>query len=196
MVVKTSQMLKLGSLAPDFTLKNAIDGKEVSLSDFSDKKALLVMFICNHCPYVIHVRSQFKPLAEKYLPKGVGFVAINSNSIETHPQDGPESMKKIANELEWSDLFPFLYDETQEVAKKYRAACTPDFYVFNSERKLVYRGQMDNARPGNNEKVTGSDLRRALDAVLENKSIPEEDQKPSMGCNIKWHPDQEPEYFQ
>ncbi len=195
MVVKTSQMLKLGSTAPEFTLTNTIDGKRVSLADFNDKKALLVMFICNHCPYVVHVRGQFKPLAEEFLPKGIGIVAINSNSLETHPQDGPENMKKLANELGWSDLFPFLFDETQEVANAYRAACTPDFYVFDKDRKLVYRGQLDDARPGNDEKITGNDLRRAMNAALESKTIPEKEQKPSMGCNIKWNPGQEPDYF-
>ncbi|MFW9994374.1 MAG: thioredoxin family protein [Candidatus Odinarchaeota archaeon] len=195
MVRKESIMLPLGTPAPDFNLKNAIDGKMISLSDFKHNKALLVMFICNHCPYVIHVRDQFKPLAEEYLPKGVGIIAINSNSIETHPQDGPENMKKLADEMGWSNFFPFLFDETQEVAKAYKAACTPDLYVFDKDQKLMYRGQLDGARPGNKVEVTGKDLRKALDLALDGKIIPEGEQIPSAGCNIKWHPGKEPDYF-
>ena len=150
------------------------------------------MFICNHCPFVIHVRDELTRLASEYQKRGVAIVAINSNSIETHPQDAPEHMKALATELGWK--FPFLFDSTQEVAKAYRAACTPDFYLFDAEQRLVYRGQLDDSRPGNNVPVTGRDLRAALDAVLAGRA-PSIDQKPSIGCNIKWAPGNEPDYF-
>ncbi len=186
-----STMLELGTLAPDFQLKNAVDGQVVALRDFQDEAALLVMFICNHCPYVQHVLSELGRVAADYTPRGLAVVAINSNSVRTHPQDGPEHMKKLAGAEGWT--FPFLFDETQDVAKRYQAACTPDFFLFDADRKLVYRGQLDDSRPGNGVPVTGRDLRAALDAVLADEPALAE-QKPSMGCNIKWTPGNEPDY--
>ena len=183
MAVTPSTMLPLGSDAPRFELENSVDGRRISLDDFADKEALLVMFICNHCPYVKHVREELGRLADDYLPRGVGIVAINSNSVDTHPQDGPEHMKELALAEGWG--FPYLFDENQDVAKAYRAACTPDFFLFDSDRQLVYRGQLDDSRPGAGVPVTGRDLRAAIEAVLEGEPVPQE-QKPSMGCNIKW----------
>jgi thiol-disulfide isomerase/thioredoxin len=169
-----------------------VDGEEISLRDFDGSKALLVMFICNHCPFVIHVRDEFGRLESDYGSKGLAIVAINSNSLETHSQDGPENMKKLVAEMGWS--FPFLFDGTQDVAKAYRAACTPDIYLFDGDKKLVYRGQLDDARPGNEEPVNGKDLRAAIDAILVGRAVPA-DQRPSAGCNIKWTPGNEPAYF-
>ena len=185
-----SSMLPLGTKAPDFTLRDAVSGEKFSLGNFAGRP-LLVMFICNHCPFVIHVRSELGRLAVDYMPQGIDIVAINSNSIDTHPQDGPEHMKKLAKEERWK--FPFLFDETQEVAKAYRAACTPDLYVFDADHRLVYRGQLDGSRPTNDVPVTGKDLRAALDAVIAATAVPEE-QKPSIGCSIKWRPGNEPDY--
>jgi thiol-disulfide isomerase/thioredoxin len=184
-------MLELGTEAPLFELENAVDGRRVSLRDFEGDPALLVMFICNHCPYVQHVRPELGRLAVDYRPKGLAVVAINSNSEATHPQDGPEAMKQLALAEGWD--FPFLYDETQAIAKRYRAACTPDFFLFDADRKLVYRGQLDDSRPGNGIPVTGVDLRGAIDAVLAGRPVAA-DQKPSLGCNIKWAPGNEPDY--
>jgi thiol-disulfide isomerase/thioredoxin len=150
------------------------------------------MFICNHCPYVQHVKGEIGRIAAEYRPKGVGIVAINSNDITAYPDDSPENMKRLAESEGWT--FPFLFDETQEVAKAFRAACTPEFYLFGPDRKLVYRGQLDDSRPRNNVPVTGRDLRAALDAVLSGRPVPEE-QTPSVGCNIKWRKGNEPEYF-
>ena len=178
-----STMLALGTQAPDFALRNAVDDTVVSLAALADKRALLVMFICNHCPYVVHVRSELTRFAAEYLAKGVGIVAINSNAVETHPQDGPAEMKKLAGQLGWE--FPFLFDDTQAVAKAYRAACTPDFFLFDGARKLLYRGQFDDSRPGNGVPVTGRDLRAAAEAVLAGGAVAER-QTPSIGCNIKW----------
>jgi thiol-disulfide isomerase/thioredoxin len=155
-------------------------------------KALVVMFICNHCPFVVHVRNQITRLVDDYQKKDVAFVAINSNSIESHPQDGPDKMKELARELGWK--FPYLFDATQDVAKTYRAACTPDFYVFDGKRALVYRGQLDDSRPSSKIPVTGKDLRTAIDAVLAGKPVAST-QKASIGCNIKWKPGNEPDYF-
>jgi len=191
MALTPSTMLPLGTRAPAFTLTNAVDGRSVSLADYEGRPALLVMFICNHCPYVQHVLKEIGRLAADYSSRGLAIVAINSNSAETHPQDGPEHMKTLAIAEGWA--FPFLFDESQAVAKEYKAACTPDFFLFDSEQRLAYRGQLDDSRPGNAIPVTGSDLRRAVDAVLEGSPIPEE-QKPSMGCNIKWKPGHEPDY--
>ncbi len=191
MALTPSTMLPLGTPAPVFTLPNAIDGRSVSLADYEGKPALLVMFICNHCPYVQHVMKELGRLAVDYTPRGLAMVAINSNNEETHPQDGPEHMKALAAAEAW--VFPFLFDESQAVAKDYRAACTPDFFLFDSQRRLAYRGQLDDSRPGNLIPVTGKDLRRAVDAVLAGDPIPE-DQKPSVGCNIKWKPGKEPDY--
>ncbi len=192
MVETASQMLPTGTRAPSFSLTDSVSGRTVSLDDFEDDRVLVVMFICNHCPYVKHVRDEIGRFARDYRDKSVGIVAVNANSIETHPQDGPENMKALAEEKDWD--FPYLFDETQEVAKSFRAACTPDFFVFDADRRLVYRGQFDDSRPGNDIPVDGRDLRTAVDAALEGKPVPPE-QKPSIGCNIKWKPGNEPDYF-
>ena len=190
MALTPSTMLELGTQAPDFSLPDT-DGQTVSLSDFAGSKALLVMFICNHCPFVIHVREELAKLGKDYQAKGVGVVAISSNDVATHPDDSPAKMKQeVANA---GYTFPYLYDESQTIAKAYRAACTPDFYVFDGDCKLTYRGQLDESRPNSGIPVTGKDLRAALDAVLEGRSAPE-DQLPSMGCNIKWKAGAEPDY--
>ncbi len=191
MALTPSDMLPLGTKAPEFALRNAVDGSAVTLKDFEGSEALLVMFICNHCPYVIHVRDELARLASDYLPRGLAIVAINSNSSVTHPQDGPEHMKELALSQGWE--FPFLFDETQSVAQTYKAACTPDFFLFDADRRLVYRGQLDDSRPGNDVPATGKDLRAAIDAVLAGQPVSEE-QKPSIGCNIKWTPGNEPDY--
>ena len=190
MALTASTMLALGTQAPDFSLPDT-DGRGVALKDFEDKRALLVMFICNHCPYVKHVRDELAQLSRDYQSKGVGMVAINANDVEAYPQDGVEAMR--AEKQTAGYLFPYLFDESQETAKAYGAACTPDFFVFDSDRKLVYRGRLDDARPGNGLPVTGRDLRAALDAVLAGQPVAG-DQKPSMGCNIKWKPGNAPVY--
>lgn len=192
MVATKSQMLQLGIEAPEFTLENTIDNNTIKLSNYIGKNGALIFFICNHCPYVIHIRTNFKRLYEEYFPRGISFIAINSNSTITHPKDGPEHMKVLAQEMEWE--FPFLFDETQEVAKAYNAACTPDFFLFDKEKRLYYRGQFDDSRPGSSTPVTGKDLIKAMDMLLEDNSPPK-NQKPSMGCNIKWKPGNEPHYF-
>jgi peroxiredoxin len=191
MVATNSTMLALGTQAPDFRLPDT-NGKPVSLADFKECPALLVMFICNHCPYVKHIRSGLAQLARDYRARGVGIVGINSNDVVNYPADSPPLMAAEAKAAGY--LFPYLYDETQKVAAAYRAACTPDFFLFDQNQRLVYRGQMDDSRPGNNVPVTGRDLRAALDAVLAGKPASLK-QKPSMGCNIKWKPGKEPEYF-
>jgi len=184
-------MLELGTKAPDFRLPDT-KGNEVSLSDFADSKALLVVFMCNHCPFVKHVREGLVKLAKDYAEKGVGVVGISANDVANYPQDSPDKMAQEAEKYGYP--FPYLFDETQEVAKAYRAACTPDFFVFDRDRKLVYRGQMDPSRPDNGVPVTGKDIRAAIDAVLEGKPV-SEDQIPSVGCNIKWKPGNEPDYY-
>jgi peroxiredoxin len=184
-------MLPLGTKAPDFSLP-ATDGKTVSLADCSEKPALLVAFICNHCPYVKHVAAGLADLAREYQKRGVGVVAINANDVANYPDDSPEKMAEEVRIRGYT--FPYLYDDTQEVAKAYGAACTPDFYVFDNARKLVYRGQMDSSRPSSGLPVTGEDLRAALDAVLAGHPVAAE-QKPSIGCNIKWKAGNEPGYF-
>jgi peroxiredoxin len=191
MVRTESTMLPLGTRAPSFRLPD-VSGKTVALEDFASAPALLVMFICNHCPFVKHVRSGIAALGRDYGAKGVAVVAINSNDVAMHPEDSPADMKKEAAEAGYS--FPYLFDESQAVARAYRAACTPDFFVFDRDRKLAYRGQMDAARPGTPVPVTGADLRAALDAVLAGKPVSAQ-QRASMGCNIKWKPGNEPEYF-
>ncbi len=191
MVLTASTMLPLGTKAPSFSLKDA-GGRIVSLEDFKDAKALLVIFMCNHCPYVKHVSKALAALTKEYMAKGVAAVGINSNDAEKYPDDSPANMTKEAKAAGYA--FPYLFDETQAVAKAYRAACTPEFYVFDGNQKLVYRGQMDDSRPGNNIPVTGIDLRHALDAVLAGSEITGE-QRPGMGCNIKWKPGNEPDYF-
>ena len=184
-------MVPLGTIAPDFTLTDAVSDKPVSVSDFEGQRGLLVAFACNHCPFVIHVRDGFARLAAEYSDRGVGVVAINANSIETHPQDGPRNMKSMAEEHGWT--FPYLFDDTQDVAKAYRAACTPDFFLYDGERRLAYRGQFDASRPSNAEPVTGADLRAATDAVLAGTPVAN-DQTASIGCNIKWKAGNAPGY--
>ena len=184
-------MLPLGTVSPDFKLPDT-NGKLVSNADFADKAALLVMFICNHCPFVKHVRTELAKLGRDYAPRGVGIVAINSNDVKSYPEDSPAKMAEEAREASY--VFPYLFDESQTVAQAYRAACTPDFFLFDKSRKLVYRGQLDDSRPGNGIPVTGKDLRAALDGLFGGKSVAAE-QKPSLGCNIKWKPGNEPNYF-
>jgi peroxiredoxin len=186
-----STMLPLGTTAPAFSLPDCRGGV-VSLEDFSQLPVLLVIFMCNHCPYVKHVQKPLAALVKEYQARGVAVVGISSNDVSSHPQDSPQDMARVAEEIGYT--FPYLYDESQEVAKAYRAACTPDFFLFNSKRKLVYRGQMDASRPGNDIPVTGSDLRRALDAVLAGKPVAGE-QRASLGCGIKWKPGNEPDYL-
>jgi peroxiredoxin len=188
MSLTPSTMAPLGTPAPKFSLADT-DGKMVSLSDFAKAPALLVAFICNHCPFVKHVQSAFVQLARDYQAKGVAVVAINSNDVSSHPDDSPDKMKQEKAAAGYA--FPYLFDETQEVAKSYRAACTPDFFVFGKDRRLAYRGQMDASRPGNGKANDGADLRAALDAVLAGKA-PAPEQTPSVGCNIKWKPGNEP----
>jgi len=183
-------MLPLGTVAPDFSLPDT-RGNMVSPRDFADAPGLLVIFMCNHCPFVKHVLNGMIAMVEDYQGKGVAVVGINSNDVESFPEDRPEMMAEVAEEK--GVTFAYLYDESQEVARVYRAACTPDFYLFDGQRRLAYRGQMDDSRPGNNIPVTGADLRAAMDAVLTGRHV-NEDQKPSMGCNIKWKPGREPEY--
>lgn len=181
-------LLELGARAPGFRLRDA-SGREVDLRDFESCRALLVMFICNHCPYVKHVADELAKLGRDYQPKGAGIFAISSNSVESHPTDGPDHMKAEAKARGYT--FPYLYDESQSVARAYGAACTPDFFLYDANRTLVYRGQLDGSRPGNNIPVTGADLRAALDAVLAGKPV-NPSQRPSIGCNIKWMPGNEP----
>lgn len=189
MVAVKSQMLELGTIAPEFTLPDP-DGEVHGLG--SDADAYLVMFISNHCPFVKHVREELARLARDYLPRNVSIVAINSNDTTTHPADSPQKMKEeIAN---WGYQFPYVLDTDQSVAKSYRAACTPDFFLFDKNKQLVYRGQLDASRPSNNVPVTGEDLRAALDEVLAGRPVAT-DQVPSIGCNIKWTPGNEPDYF-
>jgi peroxiredoxin len=188
MALTPSTMAPLGTPAPGFRLPDT-DGEVVSLSDFGDAPALLVAFICNHCPYVKHVREAFARLARDYQAKGVAVVGINSNDVTSHPDDSPEKMKEEKVAAGYG--FPYLFDQTQEVAKAYRAACTPDFFVFGKDRRLAYRGQMDASRPGNGRPNDGADLRAALDAVLAGRP-PSPEQVPSVGCNIKWRPGNEP----
>ena len=184
-------MLPLGTVAPDFKLPDT-QGKTVSPADFKDKAALLVIFMCNHCPYVLHIRAGLAQLARDYASRSVGIVGISSNDVKNYPADSPAKMKEEVVNAGYT--FPYLYDESQAVAKAYRAACTPDIYLFDRGRRLVYRGQFDASRPGNGIPVTGKDLRAALDAVLAGKPTSEM-QVASMGCNIKWKAGNEPDYF-
>jgi len=185
MALTESNMLPIGTIAPDFSLTNAVLDKIQSVNELFSDKATVVMFICNHCPYVIHVKDELIKLAHDYEPKGVKFIAISSNDIAMYPQDSPEAMKIFAKKSGFT--FPYLFDETQNVARAYDAACTPDFYIFNGEKKLQYRGRLDDSRPRveNPKPVTGKDLRNALNAILANQKV-SEIQFPSMGCNIKW----------
>lgn len=192
MALTPSTMLPLGTKAPDFSLKDVVSGRTVSLADFKDKTALLVMFICRHCPYVVHVKDELALLGKDYAGTPAGLVAISANDPVTHPDDSPENLKKMAKELDFA--FPYCFDESQETAKAYTAACTPDFFLFGKDRALVYRGQLDDSRPGNGKPLNGKDLRAAIDAVLAGKPVGAE-QKPSIGCNIKWKKGNEPAYY-
>jgi peroxiredoxin len=192
MAATASTMLELGTTAPDFSLPDVVSGNAVSLDSFQDKKALLVMFICHHCPFVKHVKSELAQFGRDYGAKDVGIVAISSNDPAVSADDSPDGLRRMA--AEWGFTFPVCYDETQAVAKSYAAACTPEFYLFDQDRKLVYRGQLDDSRPSNGKPVTGADLRAAIDAQLAGREI-SQDQKPSLGCNIKWRRGNEPVYF-
>ena len=183
MTAVTSNMIPLGTKAPNFTLLDTVSHKKVTLKNLKGAKATVIMFICNHCPFVLHVNAKLVELASFYPQKGVRFVAISSNDVDNYPQDSPHLMMLQAQKLHYP--FPYLYDETQEVAKAYQAACTPDFFVFDAELKLAYRGQLDDSRPHNGKPVTGKDLSKALDLILQNKIV-DFTQKPSIGCNIKW----------
>ena len=180
-----SNMLPLGTKAPSFVLPDTISDTQISLANCKGKKATVIMFICNHCPFVKHINKAIVLLAKDYQNKGIGFVAISNNDAENYPEDAPDKMKLNAKNEGF--LFPYLYDQTQEVAKAYDAACTPDFYVFDTELKLAYRGQLDDSRPGNGLPVTGKDIRNALDAIIIGNPV-SKNQKPSIGCNIKWKP--------
>lgn len=192
MALTASTMLPIGTKVPDFHLPEVVSGKTISLSTFADKKALLVMFICRHCPFVKHVQKELAQLGEDYFTSDLAIAAISTNDAKNYPDDAPESLKAMSTELGFK--FPLCYDETQETAKAYTAACTPDFFLFDSDRQLVYRGQLDDSRPSNGKPVTGADLRAAIEAVLASKPL-ESEQKPSVGCNIKWKPGNEPSYF-
>ena len=191
MVKTASTMLPLGTKAPDFSLVN-VDGRTVSLAEYKTAPALVVIFMCNHCPFVKHIASELARFGHEYQSRGVAIVGISSNDVSGYPADSPEQMVHEAELQGYS--FAYLYDETQEVAEAYKAACTPDFFLFDGEQKLVYRGQFDASRPGNGIPVTGEDLRRAVDAVLSGEAVPAE-QTPSIGCNIKWKEGREPDYF-
>ena len=183
MALTESNMLPLGTKAPNFSLPDTVSGKNLSLTDVASDKATVIMFTCNHCPYVIHVNPEIVNLSNEYMQKGVSFVAISSNDVANYPADAPDKMKILAEEVGYQ--FPYLYDESQAVAKAYDAACTPDFYVFDGEQKLAYRGRLDGSRPNSGIPLTGADLRTAIDAVLDGKTVSEK-QYPSAGCNIKW----------
>ena len=188
MAVETA-MLPLGTTAPSFILPDVVSGKMYSLDSFHGKDALLVMFICRHCPYVKHVEQEIAKIGKDYQDKKLGIVAISSNDPGTYPDDAPDKLKEMAKRLDFR--FPFCFDESQATAKAYKAACTPDFYLFDAQQKLVYRGQLDDSRPGNNKPVSGRDLRGAIDAVLAGKPV-DPNQKPSIGCSIKWKPGKAP----
>ncbi|MEP3211365.1 MAG: thioredoxin family protein [Maribacter sp.] len=183
MSLTPSNMLPLGTKAPDFNLVDSLSEETLHLGAIKGDKGTVIMFICNHCPFVVHVNPEIVRVAKEYQAKGLGFIAISSNDIVNYPQDAPHFMQKVAAEVGYS--FPYLYDETQEVAKAYDAACTPDFYLFDTDLALVYRGQLDDSRPGNGISLTGADLRTAIDALLSGKENTQV-QKPSIGCNIKW----------
>ena len=191
MVKTASTMLALGTAAPEFELQDVVSGDTVSLADFSDRQALLLMFICQHCPFVKHVQDELARIGQDY-DQQLGIVAISANDVANYPDDSPEKLKQMAQELNFN--FPVCYDESQEVSKAYTAACTPDFFLFDAAGKLAYRGQLDDSRPSTNIPVTGKDLRQAIDALLQGKKVDFE-QKPSIGCNIKWKPGNEPNYF-
>ena len=182
MALTESNMLALGTEAPNFSLQDTVSGRYLSLDDLASERATVVMFICNHCPFVIHVNSEIIKIANEYRNKGVSFIAVSSNDVENYPEDAPDKMSIVAKVLKFP--FPYLYDKRQTMARDYDAACTPDFYVFDGDRKLTYRGRLDDSRPGNGVPLSGRDLRGAIDLTLEGKKI--ESQYPSAGCNIKW----------
>ena len=192
MSLTPSTMLPLETTAADFKLPDVISGKTFTLTNFAGKKALLVIFMCQHCPYIKHIKGELTKLGKDYANKDIAIVGISSNDAGHYPDDSPAELKKFAQAEGFT--FPLLYDESQDVAKTYTAACTPDLFLFNKERKLVYRGQLDDSRPGNGKPVTGKDLRAAIDALLADKPI-SQDQRPATGCNIKWKPGNEPDYF-
>jgi thiol-disulfide isomerase/thioredoxin len=178
-----STMVALGTNAPHFILTDTVSGKDISLENIKGEKGTMIMFICNHCPFVKHINAELVRLANDYKSKGIGFVAISSNDVINHPEDAPGLMTQVAKNLKYP--FPYLYDESQEIAKAFDAACTPDFFIYDKELRLVYRGQLDDSRPGNEIPVTGKDIRRALDCLINNEPVPQE-QRASIGCNIKW----------
>jgi len=192
MSLTPSTMLPLGTLAPDFKLPDVVSGRTITLKEYEGKKALLVMFICQHCPYIQHIKGELTKLGEDYAAKDIGIAAISANDAQNYPDDSPLELKTFARSQKFA--FPLLYDETQAVAKAYTAACTPDLFLFDKNRRLVYRGQLDDSRPGNTKPVTGKDLRAAIEAVLADKPV-SADQRPATGCNIKWKPGNAPEYF-
>jgi peroxiredoxin len=191
MAMKESTMLALGTPMPSFALPDVRSRKIINPETFQNKSSLLVMFICRHCPYVVHVQEELTKLAQDYQEKDLGILAISSNDVSGYPADAPPRLQEMAEQLGWK--FPYCYDETQAVAKAFTAACTPDFFLFDRQRQLVYRGQLDESRPGNGKPVTGQDLRAALDAVLSGQPVSSQ-QRPSAGCNIKWKPGNEPNY--
>ncbi|NEO68885.1 thioredoxin family protein [Moorena sp. SIO3H5] len=192
MSLVNSTMLSLGTKAPEFQLPDAVSGETISLETFAGKQGLLVMFICRHCPFVKHIQGELAKLGKDYADANLGMVAISANDADNYPDDAPDKLKEMAQELGFT--FPFCYDQTQETAQVYTAACTPDFFLFDANQELVYRGQLDDSRPSNGIPVTGKDLRAAIDAVLGSQPV-NSDQKPSIGCNIKWKPGNEPAYF-
>ncbi|MBO6794196.1 MAG: thioredoxin family protein [Balneolaceae bacterium] len=192
MAAVESMMVELGTKAPSFKLPSVTGGNVELYRYAKNSKGTVILFICNHCPYVMHINAKLVEIANKYIQRGIAFIAISSNDVEKYPADSPEEMKKLSKNEGFQ--FPYLYDESQEVAKAYEAACTPDLYVFDGDLKLTYRGQFDDSRPGNGKEVTGSDLQQAIEAIL-NNNAPIEPQVPSIGCNIKWKPGNEPSYF-
>ena len=192
MSLTPSTMLELGTPLPAFDLEDVVTGRRITPDVYAGNTALLVMFICRHCPYVVHVRHELARLGHQYADRDIGIVAISANDAANYPEDAPQNLEAMARELGFT--FPLCYDAAQEVAQAFTAACTPDFFLFDGERKLAYRGQLDDSRPGNDLPVTGADLRAAIEAVLAGQPVPE-DQKPSLGCNIKWRPGNEPPYF-
>lgn len=192
MALTASTMLPLGTNAPDFHLPDVVSGNTISLSSFAGKQALLVMFICRHCPFVKHIKDEMARLGKDYINRNVGIVGISANDAQNYPDDAPEQLKAMAQELKLS--FPICYDESQETAKAYTAACTPDFFLFDAQQQLVYRGQLDDSRPSNGKPVTGTDLRAAIEAILTDQPVNAQ-QQPSVGCNIKWKPGNAPSYY-
>lgn len=178
-----SEMIALGTIVPTFSLPDTVTGNKISFDSIKGEKGTLIMFICNHCPFVVHVNEELVRLANHYKQKGIGFLAISSNDVVTHPHDAPDKMKTVAEQLQYP--FPYCYDESQEVAKAFNAACTPDFFIYNNKNELVYRGQLDESRPGNGIPVTGTDIRKAFDELINDRPVSTE-QRPSIGCNIKW----------